>query len=111
MNRKKLNIIKKVLNVHKWELKEDRNRFPNIIFVFGGNGNCIMEFHENNRRLFYDHNLIHQKIQCIFGFNGMEINELMGNLMGNHFGWEGVIPDHIPWKGIRWIENYFKGNI
>lgn len=88
MNRKKLNIIKRVLDTDYWYLREDKNKFPDSIFVFNGNGKLIMEYYEGGN-IFYDFNLINQKIQRIFGFNLLEINKLMKDLIEEHFGWEG----------------------
>lgn len=92
MNKKKLEIIKKVLGVDEWTLGEDREKFPSFVFVFDGNGNYAMIYDEKNGDLFYRLDLIHQKIKSLFGFNDGEVKQLVKVVMEQRFGWKGVTP-------------------
>lgn len=100
MNRKKLNIIKRVLGAHKWVLRESSRNFPHI-FVLDNNGNVIMGYSRKSKLLFYNDNdkLLYQKIQQLFGFYyHRKIKKLMEFLVEERFGWKGVI-------AVDWLNN------
>lgn len=47
MNETKLNIVKRVLGVHHWTLKEDKNKFPKGVFIFDEDGKLMAEYVED----------------------------------------------------------------
>lgn len=89
MNRKKLNIIKKFLGVSEWTLKEDRDKFPNSIFVFN-NGKIIMEYDEETEELVYSHVFLHLKINSLFGYRYEKNKRLVRFLIEKTFRWKIV---------------------
>lgn len=101
MNETKLNIIKKVLGVDKWTLRENENIFPGLVFIFDERGRYIMDFKEK-KFLRYNKRLIHSKIKSIFGINNKETRKLMKSLIGDYFNWRlknpmefTSVPDYI----------------
>lgn len=109
MNRKKLEIIKKVLGTHEWELREDRNipRFAHHLFIFSGYRNFIMGYDEMKKELFYPV-ATNLKIQRIFGFNNQEVTKLMKDLVGELFGWEVETTPSLPQDQAERIKDHFQ---
>lgn len=86
MNRKKLEIIKKVLSTHNWTLKGSATH-PNFIYVFDGNGKLIARRNNEQFRNFIYHFYVHKKIRHLFGFYSLEIKEIMKIIVNEEFGW------------------------
>lgn len=89
MNRTKIEIIKKVLNVNGWTLRENRNRFPTCVYVFDGNKNPIIvhnkKYEEEGGEMVRHMRFIDQKIEKTFGFNEQTIDKLIKKLVEYRF--------------------------
>lgn len=95
MNETKINIIKKVLNIHEWELREDRERYPYSVFALDRKGKIILEL--NNRFtktiLFSHPRRLFKKIRNILGFydnvaDNTKLHQVFSLLIKKHYGWE-----------------------
>lgn len=83
MNETKINIIKKVLNVDKWTLKEGKNRISGVIFVFDENKKNIVQYNEKTGKICVS--MLNRKIKLLFGFKPVRIRKL---IIRGHFKWK-----------------------
>lgn len=118
MNKKeiKLDIIKRVLGTNKWYLRGDQKEFPGSIFVFDGDGNCIMELDGRtsvglHTRLWCEPYKIWETGKNIFCYDEEKNKQLFKILMNDLFGWnkERLKPSGIGLPLLaKEVEEYFK---
>lgn len=114
MNKKKLEVVKKILDIDNWYIKEDKRNYPESIFVFDGDGRCIIQ-RDNKKSFLYHNEFIGFKLKYVININNQEVEQLMKFLMEKYFGWEmTLLPDKTDCfmlftrKQTISVEEYFK---
>lgn len=75
MNETKIEIIKKVLNVDKWTLREGKNEISDVIFIFDENKKNIVQHNKRTGSICVT--MLNRKIRLLFGFKPIRTAKLI----------------------------------
>ena len=73
-------------------IKIDKDKYPNWIFYFNQNDNCIFEYNTKNGYFWCNYKLYWSIFYEKFGFNYNQVRDLTKDMVENHFNLKEITP-------------------
>jgi len=89
-------------------VKIDEKEYPNFIFFFNENNNCIFKYNTKNGYFYCSYYNFIIFFYEKFNINWLILNEIIKDMVENHFKLKGITPCICSFNSISPMENHFK---
>ena len=89
-------------------VKIDEKEYPNFIFFFNENNNCIFKYNTKNGYFYCSYYNFNQYFYEKFDFNWQQVRDITKDMVENHFKLKGITPTGWKYVDNNMMENHFK---